>query len=35
VDISPFVVDVPDAVLADLRKRIEATRWPDEIADAG
>ncbi|MDG4827009.1 epoxide hydrolase [Asanoa sp. WMMD1127] len=25
---TPFLVDVPDAVLADLRARIRATRWP-------
>ncbi|MBD0320431.1 MAG: epoxide hydrolase N-terminal domain-containing protein, partial [Gemmatimonadetes bacterium] len=27
--IRPFRVQVPDAVLADLRRRIQATRWPD------
>jgi hypothetical protein len=27
--IRPFHVDVPEADLADLRRRIEATRWPD------
>jgi pimeloyl-ACP methyl ester carboxylesterase len=27
--IRPFHVDVPEAALADLRKRIAATRWPD------
>jgi pimeloyl-ACP methyl ester carboxylesterase len=27
--IRPFRVDVPEAELADLRRRIEATRWPD------
>jgi pimeloyl-ACP methyl ester carboxylesterase len=27
--IRPFVVDVPDADLDDLRRRIVATRWPD------
>jgi epoxide hydrolase-like protein len=35
--IRPFQVpDVPEAELADLRKRIEATRWPDRetVADA-
>ncbi|HEX8375543.1 MAG TPA: epoxide hydrolase, partial [Geminicoccaceae bacterium] len=27
--IRPFRVDVPEAALADLRRRIAATRWPD------
>ena len=28
VTIRPFHVDVPDQALDDLRRRIEATRWP-------
>jgi pimeloyl-ACP methyl ester carboxylesterase len=28
---SPFEIHVEDAVLDDLRRRIEGTRWPDEI----
>src|SRR4051812_27088121 len=28
-DIRPFRINVPDADLADLRRRIQATRWPD------
>lgn len=28
--IRPFRVDIPDAQLADLRRRIAATRWPDQ-----
>lgn len=28
-DISPFRISVPDAVLADLRLRLNNTRWPD------
>ncbi|HKV98776.1 MAG TPA: epoxide hydrolase, partial [Vicinamibacterales bacterium] len=34
-DIRPFRVNVPDADLADLRKRIIATKWPDRetVAD--
>src|SRR5262245_34339922 len=28
--IRPFRVDIPDAALDDLRRRIAATRWPDE-----
>jgi pimeloyl-ACP methyl ester carboxylesterase len=31
----PFTVNVPDAVLADLRDRLARTRWPDEIPGAG
>jgi len=27
---APFRVQVPDAVLADLRERLERARWPDE-----
>ena len=27
--IRPFHVNVPEAELTELRKRIEATRWPD------
>lgn len=28
--IRPFRIDVPDEQLADLRRRIQATRWPDQ-----
>ena len=28
IDIQPFRADFPDEALADLRRRIEATRWP-------
>ena len=31
----PFVVDVPAAVLDDLRERLARTRWPDEVEGAG
>jgi microsomal epoxide hydrolase len=30
-DLTPFRVDVPDAVLDDLRERLARTRWPDQI----
>jgi pimeloyl-ACP methyl ester carboxylesterase len=35
-DIRPFHVNVPDAKLTDLRRRIQATEWPDRetVADA-
>lgn len=33
--IEPFRVDVPDAVLVDLRERIRRTRWPDQIRGTG
>ncbi|MFI4988740.1 MAG: epoxide hydrolase family protein [Alphaproteobacteria bacterium] len=29
-----FTIDVPQAVLDDLHRRLDATRWPDEIANA-
>ncbi len=34
-EIRPFQVDVPEEVLDDLRRRIEATRWPEKetVAD--
>jgi len=32
--IEPFRVDVADQVLDDLRRRLEATRWPGEADDA-
>jgi pimeloyl-ACP methyl ester carboxylesterase len=31
----PFTIAVPDAVLADLRSRLEQTRWPDQLPDSG
>lgn len=31
--IEPFVIDVPAAELDELRRRILATRWPDDVAD--
>ena len=31
MDEIPLTIDVPDAVLDDLDRRLEATRWPDEI----
>ena len=33
--IDSFVVDVPQAILDDLRDRLARTRWPDEVEDAG
>jgi pimeloyl-ACP methyl ester carboxylesterase len=33
--ISPFLVDVPDADLADLRRRLRQTRWPEPEAVSG
>ncbi|MEO5920922.1 MAG: epoxide hydrolase family protein [Pseudolysinimonas sp.] len=29
----PFTIDVPEAELDDLRRRLRATRWPDAVAD--
>jgi len=31
----PFTVHVEDSVLADLRQRLERTRWPDQIPGSG
>ncbi len=35
IDIRPFDVQIPDEALADLRRRIDATRWPSKelVAD--
>ncbi len=35
IEIRPFHVDVPEADLTDLRRRIAATRWPEKetVAD--
>src|SRR5438552_13206097 len=29
-DIRPFRIDVPEERIADLRRRLSATRWPDQ-----
>ncbi len=34
-EIQPFRIDVPQADLDDLRKRLSGTRWPDELPGAG
>ena len=34
MDTQPFIVQVPEAELTDLRTRLARTRWPDEIAGA-
>ena len=31
MEVQPFKIHVPDAVLEDLRERLAHTRWPDEI----
>ena len=33
--VTPFKVEVPDAVLQDLKERLDDTRWPDEIPGSG
>ncbi len=33
--VEPFTIDVPDAVLDDLRERLSRTRYPDQIAGSG
>ena len=32
-EIAPFVVDIPQAALDDLRERLIRTRWPQEIGE--
>jgi hypothetical protein len=34
-DPRPLTIQVPDAVLADLRQWLDRVRWPDEIPEAG
>ncbi|MFE9202420.1 epoxide hydrolase family protein [Micromonospora sp. NPDC007230] len=31
----PFRIDIPETVLDDLRRRLAATRWPDDTPDTG
>lgn len=33
--VTPYRIDVPDTALADLRDRLDRTRWPDEPQDVG
>src|SRR5262245_43256681 len=35
MEIRPFVIDVPQGVLADLSARLGRARWPDEVENAG
>jgi len=30
MEVQPFKIEISDEVLADLRRRLEKTRWPDE-----
>ena len=32
--VRPFTIAVADAVLLDLERRLDATRWPDEVTDS-
>jgi pimeloyl-ACP methyl ester carboxylesterase len=32
---TPFTIRIPDAVLADLKSRLERVRWPDEVPQSG
>ncbi len=34
-DLQPFAVDVPDAAIDDLRRRVTDARWPDQIEGTG
>ncbi len=31
----PFQIHIDDDILSDLQERLERTRWPDEVPDAG
>jgi Epoxide hydrolase N terminus len=33
--IAPFTIDVSSAAVADLARRLEMTRWPDEVGEGG
>src|SRR5512142_1544896 len=35
MQIEPYRVSIPEEILLDLRQRLEHTRWPDEVQDAG
>ena len=35
MEAKPFEISISDEVLADLRKRLAATRWPDELPGVG
>lgn len=35
MSIEPFKINVPEAVLLDLKERLAQTRWPDEVEGAG
>jgi len=35
IRIEPFKIQVGDAVLKDLRERLDRTRFPDEVPDTG
>ena len=34
MEVKPYQIHIPDSVLADLRERLERTRWPGEIPDS-
>ncbi len=31
----PFLIDIPESVLADLRERLRRTRWPEDFTGLG
>jgi pimeloyl-ACP methyl ester carboxylesterase len=35
MQINPFQISIPQEILDDLRERLERTRWPDEVLEAG
>jgi hypothetical protein len=33
--IEKFTINISDSLLADLSRRLDATRWPDELENVG
>ena len=33
--VTPFKIEVSDAILKDLKERLDRTRWPDEMPGSG
>jgi hypothetical protein len=32
--VQPYTIEIDEEILVDLRRRLEATRWPDEIEES-
>jgi hypothetical protein len=35
MEMRKFIINIPDATLTDLKRRLDATRWPEEIENVG